>query len=128
MKEYYYMGLDVHKKTVSYCAKAADGRIRDEGVLNATRATLREWAGELPYMWVGAMEATLFTGWIYDALEPYALEMKVGHPLRLRAITAAKKKNDRIDARTLADLLRCNLFPECYMASKEIRELRRILR
>ena len=111
MKEYYYMGLDVHKKTVSYCVKAADGAVRDEGTLAATRATLREWADGLDYVWVGAMAATLFTGWIYDVLDPYALELKVGHPLRLRAITSAKKKTDRIDASTLADLLRCNLFP-----------------
>ena len=53
MKEYYYMGLDVHKKTVSYCVKAADGAVRDEGTLAATRATLREWADGLNYMWVG---------------------------------------------------------------------------
>src|SRR6266852_6159741 len=46
----------------------------------------------------------------------------------LRAITASKKKNDRVDARKLADLLRCNLLPECYMAPSQTRELRRILR
>jgi transposase len=74
------------------------------------------------------MEATLFTGWIYDFLKPHAGALRVGHPLRLRAITAAKKKSDRLDAQTLADLLRCNLFPECYMAPAELRELRRVLR
>jgi len=40
----------------------------------------------------------------------------------LRAIAAAKKKNDRIDAHKIADCLRCNFLPECYMASTEIRE------
>jgi hypothetical protein len=33
----------------------------------------------------------------------------------LKAITASKKKNDKVDARTIADLLRCNLLPECYI-------------
>lgn len=46
----------------------------------------------------------------------------------LKAITAAKKKNDRADAEKIADLLRVNLLPECHMLSEEIRELRRILR
>jgi transposase len=46
----------------------------------------------------------------------------------LKAITAAKKKNDRADAEKIADLLRVNLLPECYMLSEEMRELRRILR
>ena len=32
------------------------------------------------------MEATLFTGWIYDCLLPRAEKVKVAHPLMLRAI------------------------------------------
>jgi transposase len=71
------------------------------------------------------MEATIFTGWIYDYLLPHAAALKVAHPLMLRAIAAAKKKNDRIDASKIADCLRCNFLPECYMASTEIRERRR---
>ena len=46
----------------------------------------------------------------------------------LRAIAAAKKKNDRIDAGKIADCLRCDFLPECHMASTQIRDRRRILR
>ena len=46
----------------------------------------------------------------------------------LKAITAAKKKNDKADAEKIADLLRVNLLPECHMMPEELRELRRILR
>lgn len=74
------------------------------------------------------MEATMFTGWIYDFLQPYASELKVAHPAMLKALAAAKNKNDRSDAEMIADLLRCNLLPECYMAPERLRELRRILR
>lgn len=74
------------------------------------------------------MEATLFTGWIYDHLRPYAQDLKVGNPLMMKAIAAAKKKNDRLDARKVAALLRCDLLPECYIAPRWMRELRRILR
>ena len=74
------------------------------------------------------MEATIFTGWIYDHLLPHAAQVKVAHPLMLRAIAAAKKKNDRIDAGKIADCLRCDFLPECHMASTEIRDRRRTLR
>jgi len=74
------------------------------------------------------MEATIFTGWIYDHLLPHADKVKVAHPLMLRAIAAAKKKNDRIDAAKIADCLRCDFLPECHMAPTEIRDRRRILR
>ena len=46
----------------------------------------------------------------------------------LRAIAAAKKKNDSIDAGKIADCLRCDFLPECYMAATEIRDRRRTLR
>ena len=55
-------------------------------------------------------------------------KVKVAHPLMLRAIAAAKKKNDRIDAGKIADCLRCDFLPECHMASTEIRDRRRTLR
>lgn len=128
MKAYYYVGLDVHKKTVTYCVKKPDGTIVDEGTLQATRGALVSWAKSLTKPWIGAMEATMFTGWIYDLLLPYGEELKVGHPFMLRAIVASKKKSDRVDARKLADLLRCALFPSCYMAPQKVRELRRVLR
>ena len=70
----------------------------------------------------------MFTGWIYDHLLPHAAALKVAHPLMLRAIAAAKKKNDRIDASKICDCLRCDFLPECYMASTAIRERRRTLR
>ncbi|WP_228721450.1 IS110 family transposase [Desulfosediminicola ganghwensis] len=54
--------------------------------------------------------------------------MKVAHPEMLKAITAAKKKNDRDDAEKITDLLRVKLLSECYMLPTEIRELRRVLR
>ena len=124
----HYIGFDIHKKTISYCVKLNDGKILEEGVIAATRRKLEDWAVELREPWVGAMEATMFTGWVYDTLKPWAIELKVAHPPMLKAIAASKKKNDRVDARKIADLLRCDLLPECYIAPTEVRELRRMLR
>ena len=128
MESIYYIGLDVHKKTIAYCIKTASGTKVRQGVVAAERKSLGQWLIELPGPWLGALEATIFTGWIYDFLKPHAVELKVAHPEMLKAITAAKKKNDQADAEKLADLLRVNLLPECTMMSTELRELRRILR
>ena len=124
----YYIGLDIHKKTISYCVKEQNGVVCSEGTIPATRLTLDRWMDKLPQPWTAAMEATMFTGWIYDYLLPHAAAVKVANPLMLRAIAAAKKKNDRLDAGKLADCLRCDFLPECYMAPAEIRERRRTLR
>lgn len=124
----HYIGLDVHKKSIAYCIKTADGRIVREGSVLATRAELDRWAAQLPQPWSGALEATLFSNWIYDHLEPRAAALQVGNPLRMRAITAGKKKSDRLDARTICDLVRCNLLPVSYVMPPELRELRCVLR
>jgi len=128
MQTMYYIGLDVHKRTISYCVKDASGRVYAEGSVPGTRCDLDRWMKTLPQPWTAAMEATMFTGWIYDYLQPHAAALKVAHPLMLRAIAAAKKKNDRIDANKICDCLRCDFLPECYMASTAIRERRRTLR
>jgi transposase len=124
----YYIGLDVHKKTISYCVKDAAGRVYQEGKIGSTRRELDAWIKTLPQPRMMAMEATIFTGWIYDHLLPHAEKVKVAHPLMLRAIAAAKRKNDRIDAGKIADCLRCDFLPECHMSSTEIRDRRRTLR
>jgi len=124
----HYIGLDVHKKSVSCCVKTADGKIVEEGKLRATRQALRAWAEKRTEAWQGAMEATLFSSWIYDGLKPFAAELQMGNPSMMKAIGAAKKKNDKLDARKIADLVRCNLLPVCCVAPPEMRDLRRLLR
>ena len=128
MQPMYYIGLDVHKQKISYCVKDSSGKIHAEGWIPAARFDLDRWMKTLPQPWSAALEATMFSGWIYDHLKPHAAELKVAHPLMLRAIAAAKKKNDRIDANKICDCLRCDFLPECYMAPTAIRERRRTLR
>lgn len=128
MPELYYIGLDVHKKSVSFCTKTKDGTIVARGTVEATRAALSGWAGAIERPWIGALEATLFAGWIHDHLRPLARELQVAHPAMLKAIACGKKKNDRLDASKICDLLRCDLLPRCYLAPAALRDLRRVLR
>ena len=74
----HYIGFDVHKKSISYCVKLADGKIVEEGKLRATHEALRQWAAKRTEPWHGAMEATLFSGWIYDTLKQFAAELQMG--------------------------------------------------
>src|ERR1700740_3333999 len=124
----YYIGLDVHKKTISYCVKDAAGCVHSEGKIGSSRRELDAWIRTLPEPRMMAMEATIFTGWIYDYHLPHAEKVKGAHPLMLRAIAAHKKKSDGVDAAKIADCLRCDFLPECHMATTAIRDRRRILR
>src|SRR5258708_34245887 len=88
------MGGGCQKGRRSYRVKASGGKVYAEGTFPATRLDLDLWMKTLPQPWSAAMEATMFTGWIYDHLKPHAVALKVAHPLMLRAIALAKKKND----------------------------------
>jgi transposase len=55
-------GLDVHKKTISYCVKDASGQVHQEGKIGAARHELDGWRKTPPQPWTVAMEATIFTG------------------------------------------------------------------
>lgn len=124
----YFVGLDVHKQVIAYCVKTADGDIVTEGKIPATRTALDQWVKTLPWPWHGGMEATMFSHWIFRHLQPHAARLEMGHPARMKAISAGKKKSDKLDARTLADLLRANLFPACFVMPAELEGLRRQLR
>jgi hypothetical protein len=57
-----YIGLDIHKKSISCCVRQADGTIMQEGTMPATRDALDNWMKQLPQPWMAGMEATLFNG------------------------------------------------------------------
>ena len=78
----------VHKQKISYCVKDGSGKVYSEGSIPATRFDLDRWMKRLPQPWTAAMEATVFTEWIYDHLQSHAAALKVAHPLMLRLGTS----------------------------------------
>jgi len=83
-----YTGLDVYKKTISYCVKDASGQVHREGQIGAMRRDLDSWRMTSPHPWRVAMEATIFSGWIYDHPLAPAEQVKMAYLLMLRAIHA----------------------------------------
>ena len=88
MKGLHYIGLDVHKKSIAFVIKTYAGELVGRGQVAAHRPTLTAWAQQLPRPWVGALEATMFTGWIYDCLRGFAERLEVAHPAMLKAIAS----------------------------------------
>lgn len=124
----HFVGLDVHKQVIAFCIKTADGKIVAEGTVKSTRADLDVWVKTVPEPWLGGMETTMFSHWIYYHLKDRGANVLMGHAARMKAICAGKKKSDKLDARTIADLLRCDMFPSCWVISPELGALRRQMR
>lgn len=128
MNNQQYIGLDVHKKTIWYCAKDAEGKIVREGRFAATMQGIKEWCQSWKVPWVGLMEATMFAHWIYDQMQPYAAEMRMGHPAAMKETLQVKHKSDRNDARRFAEMCRNNSVRTLYVMPAPLRALRRQLR
>jgi transposase len=123
-----YVGIDLHRKRSQIAAFDEAGReLLSRRVANepeALKAILAELGGELRV----ALEATYGWEWLAELLEQEGHELHLSHPLRTKAIAAARVKTDAVDARTLAHLLRSDLLPEAYVAPRELRDLRDLLR
>jgi transposase len=124
----YYVGLDIHKQTVTYDVLTADGRQVMRGTVGTRKQDLQNLGKQLPRPWVGAMETTLFTQHIYRELAPHARKLEVGDSRRMRAMNPSRHKSDRRDAAFQAQLARCGLVPRVHVLSDEQYELRQALR
>jgi transposase len=120
-------GLDVHKRYTTFCVMDEKGAIIEEGQCPNAELLFHP-ALSLKGEKRAVMEAGANWYYLYDLLEPAVQDLLLAHPLRVRAIAAARTKTDKIDARTLAHLLRADLIPTAYVPDKETRQLRELLR
>jgi transposase len=122
----YYAALDLHQRSVRCVLKNQDGRIVRES------KTVRDEERILTFLDGTNASVVMESGWnhqhIYDVLKERGYDVKVAHPLMVKAIAYAKVKSDKVDARMLADLLRADMIPESYVPGKDIREIRDLVR
>jgi transposase len=123
-----YVGMDVHRKRTQVAVVGDDGKeVLNRSVANRAEE-LAPLVGSLAPHTPVAFEAAYGWGWVVELLEHWDLDPHLAHPLRCKAIASARLKNDKVDARTLAHLLRADLLPEAWIAPKEVRDLRTKLR
>ena len=125
----YYVGVDNHKKFSYMSVMDAKGVVVKEGRVVNTKEAVNQFLGkEYTKDTSAVLEAGRNWTVMYDWLEEELDEVKLAHPMKVKAIAEAKIKTDKIDAKTLAHLLRCDLIPEAYVCDKEARVAKNILR
>jgi len=124
----YYCGVDLHSRCQYLCLMEHSGKIVFHQNLKNDISELKEAIS--PYLGRIAIgvESTYNWYWLADACEELDVEFYLGHALYMSMIHGGKNKNDRIDSKKIADLLRCNLFPVAYVYPKEMRATRDLLR
>ena len=122
-----HVGVDLHQRFCYMTALDSRGRqLNAQAVANET-AALRAYFKQFRKPVRAAVEACSF--WpAFRAAVGDQVDLQMVHPTRVKAIAAAKLKNDRIDSATLAHLLRCDLLPQAWMADEPTRDLRQQVR
>ncbi len=123
----FYLGIDLHLKRSYMVLMDVKGEVIDKQRISNQEITnyLQE---KVPQETYAVLEATRNWPFMYDLLHEHVQQVDLVHAKAVRTIANAAVKTDQIDASTLAHLARMNYIPKAYAASKEMRDLRQLLR
>ncbi len=122
------VGMDLHRRRSVLVRMTEDGQKLGTARITNSPARLAaeiRRAGLHPKV---VLEACYGWYWAADTLAAAGAEVHLAHPLGVKAFSHRRVKNDELDARDLADLLRMGRLAEAWIAPPEIRELREITR
>ena len=124
----HYCGIDLHARSMFVCVLNQEGEVLlhrnlpcDGDLFLTAIAPFRE---DL----VVGVECIFTWYWLADLCASEGIVFVLGHALYMRAIHGAKAKNDRIDSRKTAGLLRGGLMPQAYVYPAEMRATRDLMR
>src|SRR5580698_5450672 len=127
MNDAKYIGLDVRQTTISAAVLDSNGHLLMECVLETKAATILQFIQGLR----GSVQVTFEEGtcaaWLHDLLKPHVTEVLVCDS-RKNALLRVGNKNDREDARKLAELLFLNKLHSVYHGEAGIRTLKELAR
>jgi len=124
----FYAGIDLAARSSWLCIVDPVGRKQlSRKTPNDPKEIARLLQPYLPEL-SAVVESTFNWYWMVDLLQDLGADVKLAHPLYLKAIAYAKVKTDQVDAHTLAQLLRLNYIPEAFIYPRQLRPTRDMLR
>src|SRR5215510_14072684 len=122
-----YIAMDVHKDSISIAVRNAAGKIVMECVIETKASMILQFIDGLRGDLHVTFEEGTSAAWLYDLLKPHVARVVVCNP-RKTALLKHGNKNDRIDARKLANLLRLDNLDPVYHGQTGVRTLREMAR
>src|SRR6267378_3805004 len=122
-----YIGMDVHKESISIAVRNAAGKVVMECVIETKTSTIVQFFDGLSGDVQVTFEEGTWAAWLYDLLRPHVTEVVVCDPRR-NALLQEGNQNDRVDARKLAELLHHNQLRSVYHGDHGLRTLKELVR
>src|SRR5712692_7843718 len=127
MNDTKFIGLDVHKTSISAAVLDHDGRLVMQSVFATHAAAILGFMHGLRGTLRVTFEEGTHSTWLYDLLWPHVAEVLVCNP-RKNALLKSGNKSDQIDARKLAELLRNGMLSPVYHGENSTRTLQELAR
>src|SRR5215470_8958968 len=127
MNDAKYIGLDVHQATISVAILDSAGKLVMEAILETKTATILQFVHGLRGSLHVTFEEGTWAAWLYDLLKPHVTQVLVCDPRKYR-VGKIGNKNDRNDARELAELLWRNKIATVYHGEHGLRTLKELAR
>jgi len=122
-----YIGMDVHKESISIAVRNDAGKIVMECVIETKARVILQFIDGLRGDLQVTFEEGTWADWLYDLLKPHVTELVVCDPRR-NASMREGNQSDKIDARRLAELLRLNHLKPVYHGEHGLRSLKELVR
>ena len=122
-----YIGMDVHKESISIAVRNGAGKIVMECVIETKASMILQFIHGLREDLHVTFEEGTWAAWLYDLLKPHVTELVVCNPRR-NALLKEGSKSDRIDAKKLAELLRNGSLSAVYHGEHGLRMLKELSR
>ena len=119
-----YIGMDVHKESISIAVKNSTGKVVMECVIETKANMILQFIDGLR----GDLQVTFEEGtsaaWLYDLLKPHVTKLVVCDPRKNKSM----REGNQIDARRLAELLRLDHLTPVYHGERGLRTLKELVR
>jgi len=122
-----YIGMDVHKETISIAVRNFSGKLVMEWIIEAKASNHSTVFQGLSGSLQVTFEEGTWAAWLYDLLKPHVTELVVCNPRR-NALLKEGSKSDRIDAKKLGELLRMGSLSAVYHGEHGLRMLKELSR
>jgi transposase len=123
-----YVGLDVHKDTISIAVMNSAGKLIMESIIETKAITILQFFQGLHGDVYVTLEEGTWAAWLYDLLKPQVTQVVVCNPRKNALLLKQGSKSDQIDARKLAELLRLGSLSAVYHGEHGLRMLKELSR
>jgi transposase len=123
-----YCGIDLHARSMYACVQNAEGQVLLHRNMKANPEAFLKAIQPFREDVVVGVECIFTWYWLADLCAGHDIPFILGHALYMKAIHGGKAKNDRIDSRKIAALMRGGNFPMAYVYPAGMRATRDLLR